>query len=107
MSKFGMYGKVMAQPGKRDALVEVLLEAAEMLGDMPECELYIVNVVPDEPDAIWVTELWASEQAHARSLQREDVRALIQRGMPLIAGMAEQMTLTPVGGKGVDLDLQR
>jgi len=54
-----------------------------------------------------VTELWASEEAHAKSLERDDVRALIQRGMPLIAGMAEQMTLTPVGGKGVDLDLQR
>lgn len=102
LTKFAMYGKVMAQPGKRDALVEVLLEAAEMLGDMPECELYIVNVVPGEPDAIWVTELWANEEAHAKSLEREDVKALITRGMPLIAGMSEQMTLTPVGGKGFD-----
>jgi quinol monooxygenase YgiN len=73
-----------------------------MLGDMPECELYIVNIVPDEPDAIWVTELWANEEAHAKSLERDDVRGLIQRGMPLIAGMSEQMTLTPVGGKGIE-----
>ena len=77
-----MYGKVLAQPGRRNALLEVLLEAAEMLGDMPECELYIVNTAPDEPDAIWVTELWASEEAHDRSLKRDDVRALIQRGRP-------------------------
>jgi len=96
-----MYGKVLAQPGRRNALLEVLLEAAKMLGDMPECELYIVNTAPDEPDAIWVTELWASEEAHDRSLKRDDVRALIQRGRPLIAGMGDQVRLTPVGGKGM------
>jgi len=101
VSKFALYGKVMAQPGQRDPLVELLLEAAETLGDLPECELYIVNTAPDEPDAIWVTELWASEEAHARSLERDDVRALIQRGRPLIAGMGEQVRLTPVGGKGM------
>ena len=96
-----MYRKVLAQPGSRDALVDVLLEEAALLGDTPECELYIVNTAPDEPDAIWVTELWASEEAHGRSLERDDVRALIQRGRPLIAGMGEQLRLTPVGGKGL------
>jgi quinol monooxygenase YgiN len=96
-----MYGKVLAQPGQRDALVDVLLEAAELLDDMPQCELYIVNTAADEPDAIWVTELWAGEEAHARSLERDDVRALIHRGRPLIAGMGEQVRLTPVGGKGM------
>ena len=101
MTKFALYGKVLAQPGQRDALVEVLLEAARMLADMPECELYFVNTVPDESDAIWVTELWTSEEAHARSLDRDDVRALIQRGRPLIADMAEQVRLAPVGGKGL------
>jgi quinol monooxygenase YgiN len=99
--KFALYGKVLAQPGQRDALVAVLLEAAALLGEIPECELYIVNTAPDEPDAIWVTELWASEEAHARSLDRDDVRALIQRGRPLIAGLGEQVRLTPVGGKGL------
>ena len=45
-----MYGKVLAQPGRRDALVDVLLEAAALLGDTPECELYIVNTASDEPE---------------------------------------------------------
>ena len=99
---FAMGGKLLAQPGQRDALVEILLEAARLLGDMPECEHYIVNTVPEEPDAVWVTELWASEEAHGASLEREDVRALIQRAMPLIAGMTDQVRLTPVGGKGIE-----
>ena len=99
--RFAMGGKLLAQAGQRDALVAILLEAARLLGEMPECELYIVNTIPDEPDAVWVTELWSSEEAHGKSLEREDVRALIQRAMPLIVGMADQVRLTPVGGKGL------
>jgi quinol monooxygenase YgiN len=96
-----MYGKAPAELGRRDALLGVLLEAGETLGDMPECELSIVNTAPDESDAIWVTELWASEEAHAHSLDRDDLRALVQRGRPLIAGMGEQVRLAPVGGKAL------
>jgi quinol monooxygenase YgiN len=100
LSKFAMHGKVRAQPGKRTALLELLLEAAEILGQMPECRLYVVST-SDEPDAVWVTELWDSEEAHARSLERQDVRALIREGRPLIAGMSDRVRLTPVGGKGL------
>ncbi len=101
MRRLALYGKLVAQPGRRDALVEVLLDAAEALKDLTACNLYIVNVADDEPDAIWVTEVWDNAEAHAQSLQREDVKAIIQRGMPLIAGMPEQVRLTPVGGKGI------
>lgn len=101
MSKFAMFGKLVAHPGQRDALVNVLVEAASTLGRLPECEQYMVSVVEDEPDAKWVTELWADEHAHARSLQSDAVRALVQRGMPLIAEMPQQERLRPVGGKGL------
>ncbi len=101
MGRFSMCGKLVAKRGKRDALVEVLLEAANLLDQAPECELYIVNVVQDEPDAIWVMELWANQEAHAKSLTNEGVKALVQRGMPLIADMPQQVRLTPVGGKGI------
>ena len=101
MNRFGMFGKLVAKPGQRDALVEVLLEAANLLGQAPECELYIVNIVHDEPDVIWVTELWATEEAHLASLTNADVKALVQRGRPLIDDMPQQVRLTPVGGKGI------
>jgi hypothetical protein len=62
MSKFGLYGKIIAQPGQRDALVEVLLEAAAVLETPAGCELYIINVSPTEPDTVWVTEVWESKE---------------------------------------------
>lgn len=99
MSKFGLYGKITTHAGQRDALVAVLLEAASALEGVPGCELYIVNVSPTEPDTVWVTEVWSSQEAHQASLNRNEVKALIQRGRPLIAG-GERVELVPIGGKG-------
>lgn len=89
-----MYGKLIAHPGKRDELAEILLEAAAMLRDNEDCELYIVNVSDSDPNAVWVTELWSSQDAHASSLQGADTS-----GRALIAG-AEPLRLKPLGGKG-------
>jgi quinol monooxygenase YgiN len=90
-----------AQPGQRDALLAILLEAADLVADLPGCEVWIVNTMPDDQDAIWVTEVWRSEADHAASLTGNDVKAVIARARPLIAGFGERFTLEPVAGKGL------
>jgi quinol monooxygenase YgiN len=97
MSKFAMYGKITAHKGERDTLVQMLLEAAKRLEAIQGCELYIVNVSDEDPDIVWVTELWSDTEAHAASLNNEDVRALIQLARPLIVGV-EPIKLRSVGG---------
>jgi quinol monooxygenase YgiN len=52
MSTFGLYSKIIAKPGQRDALVVGLLEAAALMQNVPGCELYIVNVSASEPDVV-------------------------------------------------------
>lgn len=101
MNRYGLAGKVLAQPGQRDALVQVLLSAAELVGRAPGCELYFVATSPSEPDAVWVTEVWRSEADHAASLAMPGVKELIAKGRPLIAGMGERFVTTPLGGKGL------
>ena len=101
MSRFGLCGIMKAQPGQRDALLDILLEAANLVADLPGCEVWIVNRVPDDPDAIWITEIWRSEADHAASLTGDDVKAIIARARPLIAGLGERFTLEPVAGKGL------
>jgi quinol monooxygenase YgiN len=96
-----MYGKMIAQPGQRDALVEFLLEAAKLVGPLPGCELYVIGIVPSEPDTITVMELWRSEADHDASLKLDSVRALIAKAKPLIAGGGDRVRLIPVGGKGL------
>jgi len=40
MSKFGLYNKIPTQPGKRDALVDILLEVAALMQQVSGCDLY-------------------------------------------------------------------
>jgi quinol monooxygenase YgiN len=83
---FGMHVRFTAQPGQGDALSAVLLEAAEALGVVEACRLYVVSRAPGDPDTIWVTEAWTDAEAHAASLQDEATKAAIARAMPLMAG---------------------
>jgi quinol monooxygenase YgiN len=57
-----------------------------------------------DPDAIWVTEVWASEDAHRASLDLPAVQDAIARGRPLIAGFGERFVTRPLGGHGLDQD---
>ena len=100
--RFGLHGRLLAAPGKGDELEAILLGAAEALKADDECLLYVVSRQPDEPEAVWVTEAWTSSEAHRASLENEQTRALIQRALPLIAGMPDRgIELRPVGGKGL------
>lgn len=96
-----MHGHLKAQPDKGGALVALLLEAADALAENDQCHLYVVSRSLEDPDAVWVTEAWASREAHDGSLRDARIRALIERAMPLIDGSPEGMEVRYEGGKGV------
>lgn len=100
---FGLFGKMTALDGKRDALAANLLRAAEMMRAAPGCLLYVVNTSADEPNAVFVMELWKDERAHGASLSIPGVRELINETMPLLSGAPEGQRFTPLGGKGIDV----
>ena len=99
---FGMYGKMTAHEGKRDALVANLLRAADLMKSVPGCLLYVVNTSEADPNAVYVTELWKDEASHGASLSTPGVRALVLETMPLLAEKPEGTRVRPVGGKGLD-----
>ncbi|MDZ5712724.1 putative quinol monooxygenase [Jeotgalibacillus haloalkalitolerans] len=101
MSKYSLFGKFTVQEGKRDLLADILLEAAASMKDLDECEIYIVSISENEPDAVYVYETWENEQAHQNSLSLEATRTLISRAKPIITGMERISTLETVGGKGI------
>ena len=100
MDAYGRYGEFQAQAGKGQLLASLLLEAAEILADDPDCRLYVVNRSPERPETVGVYEAWASREAHEASLQDERVTDLIGRARPLIADVGNTMEFIPVGGKG-------
>lgn len=95
---YGLIGKMIAAPGQRDALISVLLEG---VADMPGCLSYVVAKDPADANAIWITEVWDSEQSHRASLSLPSVKKAIARGKPLIASFGDATVTEPVGGHGL------
>ena len=98
---FGLIGKITTVAGQRDALASILLEGTAA---MPGCLSYIIAADPNEPDAIWITEVWDSAASHKTSLQLPAVQAATAKGRPLIAGFSNRVETTPIGGHGMTSD---
>ena len=95
---YGLIGKMVAVPGQRKALVEIVLES---VSGMPGCLSYIVANDPDDENAIWITEVWDSAASHRASLTLPAVQAAIGKARPLIADFAENFVTEPIGGHGL------
>jgi quinol monooxygenase YgiN len=103
MNKFSLFGKFTVNGEDQDELVGILLEAAESMKTLDECEVYLVNTSEKEPDAVYVYEVWTNESAHQASLTLEATQTLIKRAKPIITGMERISTLETRGGKGISI----
>lgn len=95
---YGLIGKMLAQPGRRDELVALLLGSTS---GMPGCSSYVIATDPVDANGIWITEVWEDEASHKASLTLPAVREVITKAKPLIAGFGERFVTTPVGGYGL------
>jgi quinol monooxygenase YgiN len=95
---FGLIGKMRAQPGKRDALLAILLKSTDA---MPGCLNYVVARDPADPEAIWITEVWVDAASHKASLALPSVQAAIAEARLLIVGFDSSVPTEPVGGVGI------
>lgn len=95
---YGIIGKMMAHAEKRDELIAILLAGTR---DMPGCLSYVIAKDANDPDALWVTEVWDSPESHQASLKLASVQAAIGKGRPLIAGFGERYETIPAGGHGL------
>ena len=95
---YGLIGKIKATTGQRDVLIAILLQGVT---DMPGCLSYVVAQDPTDEDAIWITEVWDSQESHRASLALPSVQQAIARGKSFIAGFGERYETHPVGGHGL------
>lgn len=95
---YGLIGKMTATPGQRDALAAILLEGTDT---MPGCLSYIIATDPADADALWITEVWDSDDSHRASLALPAVKDAITRARPIIAGFSNRTETRPVGGHGL------
>ncbi|HKQ75215.1 MAG TPA: antibiotic biosynthesis monooxygenase [Blastocatellia bacterium] len=98
--RYGLYSKLTARPGQRDALVAILLRDPKTLKALG-CDLYVINLASDNPDVVWVTEVWTSREAHRASLESPNAKKAIAEAMPLLTGQFDRVELSVVGGLGL------
>jgi quinol monooxygenase YgiN/quercetin dioxygenase-like cupin family protein len=97
----GRYSKAKAKSGQGDALAQKLLEVAEGVQDAAGAQLYVVNRSTEDPDVVWVTELWQSQKHLDEALESEGARAEIPNVLALIEPEGgERVELQPLGGAG-------
>ena len=82
---FANVGTLGAVSGRRDELVAHLTHRNDVLKEIG-CIAYEVGVNQDEPDTVFVVELWDSAAAHQQSLAQTEVQASIAAARPLLSG---------------------
>lgn len=78
-------GTLGSVPGQRDRLVEILTRRSSDL-EQAGCLLYEVGVNDEQPDTVFVAELWTSAAAHQASLELDSVQQAIHEARPLLSG---------------------
>jgi quinol monooxygenase YgiN len=97
--EFALLNRLTTKPGRRDRVVEILLESGKLFDDNLACRLYLVAESADDPNVIWVADLWTSEEEHTDALKAPEMQPFVEECMPLLKGMPEQIRVLPVGGK--------
>ncbi len=98
---YALLNKLTTKPDQRQNVVDILLESGKLFDDNPACHLYLVSESAADADVIWVTDLWTDQESHTEALQAPELRPFIEKSMPLLEGMPEQIEIRPVGGKGL------
>jgi quinol monooxygenase YgiN len=78
-------GTLGAQPGKREELVARLIRRDDALRELG-CQLYEVGTNDQQPDTVFVVEIWENASAHRASLEQPGVVAAIAEARPLLNG---------------------
>jgi quinol monooxygenase YgiN len=99
--RIGRYVRMVALPGQGAALADSLLRVAANMGRSPACEMYVVNRSVDEPDVVWITEIWRDEAGADAALGGELGEVGIGDVMALLAGPPDLIEVLPLGGAGL------
>jgi heme-degrading monooxygenase HmoA len=83
-SRFSVYGRMTARPGQREVLIERFRDVLRI--GIPGLEWCSINTVLDDPDTIWVTQIWTGKAAHDTGTRSDIVVSATDRAMSLVAG---------------------
>lgn len=85
-----LQGKLKAKTGKQKELATILIQASKLVSNAETCKLYVVAKQENDPDHVFITEIWESKTDHDESLNLPGVRDLIMTAMPILDGSPQK-----------------
>lgn len=93
----GFHAAIPAKAGQGEALVQLLLSAPSLATD--DCVVFLVGRSASNPDLVFVTEGWVSQEAHGRFFGSDVAMAFTAQVQALVGGDSTYADEVPVGGK--------
>lgn len=90
---YGLIVRKVAVAGQRETLIGTLVEG---LTDMRGCFSYVLAKDPEDPDGIWITQVWDCEKSYLESLALAPMQKALLRCTSLIASDGQPITTQPV-----------
>ncbi len=91
--QFGLIGQLSAVSGRRDELVACLQGGSR---DVPGKLAYLIALDRNDPDSIWVTEIWEDEAAYQACLSMPGVDAASAKLRELVASAGPRIETIPL-----------
>jgi quinol monooxygenase YgiN len=72
------------------------VEAADLQQDNPACELSLVSTSPDDPDVVFLTEVWTTDADWEQARESPEVKEWAKDMPELVEGPPDTTRLDPV-----------
>lgn len=100
-ARTGVMIKFIAQPGRGDALAAHLIESADLAQAEPGTELWIVHRSPDDPNVVWVYEVYSDDDARVAHEASAEYQRAREGTRAMLGGPPDVLPLLPLSGKGL------
>nr|WP_281501165.1 antibiotic biosynthesis monooxygenase [Erythrobacter sp. F6033] len=90
---YGLIGQMKVADGKRGEVIAAMLAGTR---DMPGNIAYMIAEDLDDPNSIWITEVWQTKTDHANSLQLPGVQEAIGKARAHITGFGTRVETKPI-----------
>jgi quinol monooxygenase YgiN len=101
MAKTSMFVKLTTKPGLRADLLAALDKMLLAVNEEAGTEIYAFNLDTTDENALWIYELYSSDEAMAAHSGSDAMMVLLTEVGDLLGDAPLMVLTTPVGGKGI------
>jgi quinol monooxygenase YgiN len=88
--------RLTCKSGLRPALLDVLNNYLDRLGEEPGTEIFTLSIDPDNEDLVWMYEVFASEDAQREHMQSPAVADMLPPMQELLDGPPAVLRMMPL-----------